>query len=65
LSNNRELEIIWIKQEDFELINKIDRGKSSDVYEGINANNDKSLVIKASKPVETERKKSKIKIFKI
>ena len=48
-SNYEDLEITWGKQEDYEVIKKIGRGKYSEVYEGINVTNDKRVVIKILK----------------
>jgi casein kinase II subunit alpha len=38
------------KQEDYEVIRKLGRGKYSEVYEGVNVTNDKKVVIKILKP---------------
>jgi casein kinase II subunit alpha len=38
------------KQEDYEVIRKLGKGKYSEVYEGINVNTDKKVVIKILKP---------------
>ena len=60
-SNYEELEITWGKQEDYEIIKKIGRGKYSEVYEGININNDKRVVIKVLKPVKKKENKKRNK----
>ena len=62
-SNYEELEITWGKQEDYEIIKKVGRGKYSEVYEGINVNNDKRVVIKVLKPVKKKKIKREIKIL--
>ena len=62
-SNYEDLEIEWGNQEDYEIIKKIGRGKYSDVYEGINVNTDKKVVIKVLKPVKKKKIKREIKIL--
>jgi casein kinase II subunit alpha len=62
-SNYEELEITWGKQEDYEIIKKVGRGKYSEVYEGINVNNDQRVVIKVLKPVKKKKIKREIKIL--
>jgi len=61
--NYENLEIEWGKQEDYEIIKKIGRGKYSEVYEGININNDQKVVIKVLKPVKKKKIKREIKIL--
>ena len=62
-SNYEELEITCGKQEDYEIIKKVGRGKYSEVYEGINVNNDQRVVIKVLKPVKKKKIKREIKIL--
>ena len=62
-SNYEDLEVTWGKQEDYEIIKKIGRGKYSEVYEGINVNNDQRVVIKVLKPVKKKKIKREIKIL--
>ena len=62
-SNYEDLEITWGKQEDYEIIKKIGRGKYSEVYEGINVNNDQRVVIKVLKPVKKKKIKREIKVL--
>ena len=62
-SNYEDLEITWGKQEDYEVIKKIGRGKYSEVYEGINVTNDKRVVIKILKPVKKKKIKREIKVL--
>lgn len=45
------------------LLNKIGRGKYSDVYEGINSENDNYIVIKILKPVKKTKIRREIKIL--
>ena len=49
-SNGGILYINYSKQDDYEIIRKLGRGKYSEVYEGININNDEKVVIKILKP---------------
>ena len=51
-SNYESLDIQWGNQENYEIIKKIGRGKYSEVFEGININNDQRVVIKVLKPVK-------------
>ena len=62
-SNYEDLEITWGKQEDYEIIKKIGRGKYSEVYEGINVNNDQRVVIKILKPVKKKENKKRNQNF--
>ena len=48
----------------FEIITKIGKGKYSEVYTGISTNDDKTIVIKALKPVKKSKIKREIKILK-
>ena len=62
-SNYEELEVTWGKQEDYEIIKKVGPGKYSEVYEGININNDQRVIIKVLKPVKKKKIKREIKIL--
>lgn len=48
--NNILFNILLRSQDNYEVIKKIGRGKYSEVYEGINVENDQKLVIKILKP---------------
>lgn len=50
--------------EDYEIINKIGKGKYSEVYTGIDVKTDKNVVIKVLKPVKKNKMKREIKILK-
>ena len=47
------------------LLNKIGRGKYSEVYEGINIENNNRIVVKILKPVKEEKINREIKILQI
>lgn len=51
------------KQDDYEVIRKLGRGKYSEVYEGINVVTDQKVVIKILKPVKKKKIKREIKIL--
>lgn len=57
------LSISWGKQDDYEVIKKIGRGKYSEVFEGINVVTNKKVVIKILKPVKKSKIKREIKIL--
>lgn len=46
------------------MIKKLGRGKYSEVYEGINSENDNRIVIKVLKPVKKAKIRREIKILK-
>jgi serine/threonine protein kinase len=48
----------------YEIINKIGKGKYSEVYTGISVLDDRTIVIKALKPVKKSKIKREIKILK-
>lgn len=49
--------------ENYEIITKIGKGKYSEVYTGIDVNNDRNVVIKVLKPVKKSKMKREIKIL--
>jgi casein kinase II subunit alpha len=57
------LVVEWGEQDDYELIRKLGRGKYSEVFEGVNANNGDKCVIKILKPVKKRKIKREIKIL--
>merc|ERR1711934_1014546 len=57
------LVVEWGEQDDYELIRKLGRGKYSEVFEGINANNGDKCVVKILKPVKKRKIKREIKIL--
>lgn len=61
--NYENLDVMWGKQDDYEIIRKLGRGKYSEVYEGINVNTDTKVVIKILKPVKKKKIKREIKIL--
>lgn len=43
------------EQDDYEVVRKVGRGKYSEVFEGINVNNNEKCVIKILKPVKKKK----------
>ena len=62
-SDYENYEVPFSDQGSYELIRKIGRGKYSDVYEGINSENDNYIVIKVLKPVKKSKIRREIKIL--
>lgn len=58
-----DLSIEWGDQENYEVVKKIGRGKYSEVFSGMNANNNQKCVIKILKPVKKKKIKREIKIL--
>ena len=63
-SDYENFEVEFNEQDSYELIRKIGRGKYSDVYEGINSENDNFIVVKVLKPVKKMKIRREIKILK-
>jgi casein kinase II subunit alpha len=63
-SNYEEFEVQFGSQDKYEVIKKLGRGKYSEVYEGINTDNDNRIVIKVLKPVKKAKIRREIKILK-
>ncbi|KAF7130385.1 hypothetical protein RHSIM_Rhsim10G0103600 [Rhododendron simsii] len=57
------LTLQWGDQDDYEVVRKVGRGKYSEVFEGINVNNNERCVIKILKPVKKKKIKREIKIL--
>jgi casein kinase II subunit alpha len=53
----------WGTQSNYEIVNKIGRGKYSEVFEGIDLRTSSRVVIKALKPVKRKKIKREIKIL--
>ncbi|TYJ08170.1 hypothetical protein E1A91_A11G055500v1 [Gossypium mustelinum] len=53
----------WGDQDDYEVVRKVGRGKYSEVFEGINVNNNERCIIKILKPVKKKKIKREIKIL--
>lgn len=51
------------KQDDYEVIKKLGRGKYSEVYEGVKCTTNQKVVIKILKPVKKKKIKREIKIL--
>ncbi|KAJ1978316.1 Casein kinase II subunit alpha [Dimargaris xerosporica] len=58
-----EIQITWGRQEKYEIIRKIGRGKYSEVFEGIDITTHQKCVIKALKPVKKKKIRREIKIL--
>ena len=46
---------VFSDQDDYEVVRKVGRGKYSEVFEGININNNERCVIKILKPVKKKK----------
>ncbi|CAN6171839.1 unnamed protein product [Urochloa humidicola] len=57
------LTVQWGEQDDYEVVRKVGRGKYSEVFEGINVNNNEKCIIKILKPVKKNKIKREIKIL--
>ncbi|EGV65517.1 Casein kinase II subunit alpha' [Yamadazyma tenuis] len=56
--------ISWGTIKNYEIVNKIGRGKYSEVFEGVNVVNDEPCVIKVLKPVKMKKIYREVKILK-
>lgn len=57
------LMVSWGQQDNYEIVRKVGRGKYSEVFEGVNIQNDSKCVIKVLKPVKKKKIKREIKIL--
>ncbi|XP_039009357.1 casein kinase II subunit alpha-2-like [Hibiscus syriacus] len=57
------LRVQWGDQDDYDVARKVGRGKYSEVFEGINVNNNERCIIKILKPVRKKKIKREIKIL--
>jgi casein kinase II subunit alpha len=62
-SDYESFEVKFQSQDHYEIIKKIGRGKYSEVYEGINTQNNQRIVIKILKPVKKNKIRREIKIL--
>jgi casein kinase II subunit alpha len=60
-----QLHITWGKQENYEILRKLGRGKYSDVYEGLDMISQKKVVIKILKPIRKSKVLREIKVLKV
>lgn len=56
-------EINWGNQDDYALVNRLGRGKYSEVFEGINVTSTEKCVIKVLKPVKKKKIQREIKVL--
>eukprot|EP01017_Pseudomicrothorax_dubius_P028416 TRINITY_DN3370_c0_g1_i1.p1 TRINITY_DN3370_c0_g1~~TRINITY_DN3370_c0_g1_i1.p1 ORF type:complete len:393 (+),score=80.72 TRINITY_DN3370_c0_g1_i1:61-1179(+) len=64
-SDYENYECVWGNPDDYEVIRKIGRGKYSEVFEGIDVNKGRRVVIKVLKPVKKRKIRREIKILEI
>ena len=57
--------IAWGKQENYEILRKLGRGKYSDVYEGLDIANKTKVAIKILKPIKKSKVLREIKILRV
>lgn len=62
-SDHSDLDITWGRQDDYEIIKKLGKGKYSEAFEGINILNGQKVVIKILKPVHPHKIQREIKIL--
>lgn len=55
--------IQWGKQDDYQLVRKLGRGKYSEVFEAVNTKNNEKCVVKVLKPVKKKKIQREIKIL--
>lgn len=55
--------IQWGKQDDYQLVKKLGRGKYSEVFEAVNVRNSEKCVVKILKPVKKKKIQREIKIL--
>ena len=60
-----QLHITWGKQENYEILRKLGRGKYSDVYEGLDISSQRKVVIKILKPIRKSKVLREVKILKV
>ncbi|KAL6867631.1 hypothetical protein ACP4OV_015655 [Aristida adscensionis] len=53
----------WGEQDDYEVVQKVGRGKYSEVFEGINVTNNERCIIKILKPVNKNKIKREVKVL--
>ena len=57
--------IAWGKQENYEILRKLGRGKYSDVYEGLDTVNKTKVAIKILKPIKKSKVLREIKVLRV
>jgi casein kinase II subunit alpha len=58
-----DMSFVWGKQQNYEIIRKLGRGRYSEVFEGIDVSANRSVVIKALKPIKRKKIKREVKIL--
>ena len=57
------LQVTWGKQDNYEVVRKVGRGKYSEVFEGVDVRTNSKVIIKILKPVKKKKIKREIKIL--
>uniref|UniRef100_A0A7S0VVS1 non-specific serine/threonine protein kinase n=1 Tax=Polytomella parva TaxID=51329 RepID=A0A7S0VVS1_9CHLO len=57
------LNISWGDQDNYEVLKKVGRGKYSEVFEGVNIQNNRKCIVKILKPVKKKKIKREVKIL--
>lgn len=61
--NFEDLKVNWGRQDDYEILENIGRGKYSEVFRGVNILNNEQVVIKVLKPIKSHRVAREVKIL--
>jgi casein kinase II subunit alpha len=56
-------DITWTGMDQYEVIQKLGRGKYSEVYDGVNVMNNQKCVVKILKPIKIEKIRREVKIL--
>lgn len=58
-----DMSFVWGKQQNYEIVQKLGRGKYSEVFQGIDITSNRPVVIKALKPIKRKKIKREVKIL--